>query len=269
MKRNEYEYPWKIVSQGLYGDKLILNAQSFFYLDDEARHKRERRRRMKKILSMLVISLLILSMVLVAPLTHAAEATIWTDKADYEYYETVTIFGSGFEALANVTVTIVRPDGMSDEVYAVTDDVGGFTCMHQLNGIAGTYTITATDGTNTATTTFTEAAITPKLWGYTLEPHPGWTHGDVKGYYECQWVPYKIEIESTKKDSYNLTVVVHHDYNDSTWLGLDDVRNWTMWRNGVPETPTISGLVKDGWESGIQQLQWSWNSLSMRTTSAP
>jgi len=55
-----------------------------------------------------------------------------------------------------------------------------------------------------------------------------------------------------------LTVVVHHDYNDSTWLGLDDVRNWMMWRNGVSETPTISGLVKDGWESGIQQLQWNW-----------
>jgi len=188
------------------------------------------------------------------------QATIWTDKADYEYYETVTIFGCRFEALANVTVTIVRPDGLSDTVYAVTDDVGNFTCTYQLNGIEGTYTVTATDGTNTATTTFREGAITPKLYGYTLEPSPGWTHGDVKGYYECEWVPYKVQITNTKKDSYNLTVVVHHDYNDSTWLGLDDVRNWTMWRNGVPVTlPNISGLVKDGWESGIQQLQWSWN----------
>jgi len=185
-------------------------------------------------------------------------ATIWTDKADYEYYETVSIFGSGFEALANVTVTIVRPDGASDTVCAVTDDVGNFTCTYQLNGIPGTYTVTATDGTNTATTTFREGAITPKLYGYTLEPSPGWTHGDVKGYYECEWVPYKIQITSNKKGSYQLTVVVHHDYNDSTWLGLDDVRNWMMWRNGVSETPTISGLVKDGWESGIQQLQWSW-----------
>jgi len=186
-------------------------------------------------------------------------ATIWTDKADYEYYETVTVFGSGFEALANVTVTIVRPDATSDTVYAVTDDVGNFTCTYQLNGIAGTYTVTATDGTNTATTTFREGAITPELWGYTLEPSPGWTHGDVKGYYECQWVPYKIEVTNTKKYSYQLTVVVHHDYNDSTWLGLDDVRNWTMWRNGAPvPPPTISGLVKDGWESGIQQLQWNW-----------
>jgi len=185
-------------------------------------------------------------------------ATIWTDKADYEYYENVTIFGSGFEALANVTVTIEKPDGLSDTVYAATDDIGNFTCMYLLNGIPGTYTVTATDGTNTATTTFTEGAITPKLYGYTLEPSPGWTHGDVKGYYECEWVPYKIEITNTKKNSYQLTVIVHHDYYDGTWYGLNQTRNFQMWRNGAPVIPTISGPVEDGWESGIQQLQFNW-----------
>jgi len=222
---------------------------------------------MKKILGMLVIASLMLSMVFVAPPTHAAEATIWTDKGDYAYYETVTIFGSGFEALANVTVTIVRPDKTSDGVYAVTDDTGSFTCTYQLNGIAGTYTVTATDGTNTATTTFTEGAITPELWGYNLEPHPGWTHGDVKGYYECEWVPYKIEIENAKENgvTYTLTVVVHHDYYDGTYYGLDDVRNWQMWRDGVPVTPTISGPVINGSESGIQQLQWSWTFTTTST----
>jgi len=213
---------------------------------------------MKKTLSIVVIALLMLSMTFVGPLTHAAEATIWTDKEDYEYYETVTIFGTGFQALVDINVTIVKPDETSDIVYAVSDDVGNFTCTYQLNGIIGTYTVTATDGTNTATTTFTESAITPELWGYTLEPSPKWTKGDVKGYYECEWVPYKIEIESTKKDSYQLTVVVHHDYYDGTWYGLDDDRNFQMWRNGVPETPSISGPLVNGWESRIQQLQFNW-----------
>jgi len=112
---------------------------------------------MKKISSLLVITLLVLSMIFVAPLAHATGAIIWTDKGDYGTYETVIIFGSGFETLASVTVTIVRPDGTSDTVYAVADNVGNFTCTYQLNGIEGTYTVTATDGTNTASTTFTEA----------------------------------------------------------------------------------------------------------------
>ena len=115
---------------------------------------------MKKILSMLVISLLLLSTVSFARLTHATGATIWTDKGDYGTHDTVTIFGSGFEDLATVTITVDKPDGSSDNVYAVTDNAGSFTCTYQLNGIEGTYTLTATDGTNTATTTFTEAKCT-------------------------------------------------------------------------------------------------------------
>jgi len=95
------------------------------------------------------------------PSASAEGATIWTDKPDYSSGETVTIFGSGFNASAVVTVTIERPDGTIDTVYAVADDVGSFTCTYQLDGIVGTYTVTATDGTNTATTTFTDARTAP------------------------------------------------------------------------------------------------------------
>lgn len=112
---------------------------------------------MKKILSMLVISLLVLSMIFIAPMTHATGARIWTDKANYGPGETVTIFGSGFLASAEVTITIERPNKWLDTVYAVTDNVGGFISTYTLDGIEGTYAVTATDGTNTATTTFTDA----------------------------------------------------------------------------------------------------------------
>ena len=115
---------------------------------------------MKKILSMLVISLLVLSMILVVPRTYATEAKIWTDKENYLPTEAVTIFGWGFQPLADVTVIMGKPDGTSDPVYAVTDDVGGFVCTYQLDGMEGTYTVTATDGPNTASTTFTEAKPT-------------------------------------------------------------------------------------------------------------
>ncbi|MCP8307244.1 MAG: hypothetical protein H3Z53_03685 [archaeon] len=87
---------------------------------------------------------------------EATQAVIWTDKQDYTPGETVTIFGSGFLANSDVTVTIERPDRTIDTVYALTDDFGSFTCTYQLDGIEGTYIVNATDGTNTATTTFTD-----------------------------------------------------------------------------------------------------------------
>ena len=210
----------------------------------------------------LVLSALLMLFVLLMLMSSGVHATaaVWTDKADYEAWETVTISGSGFNPNANIDVTITKPDGVVDTGSTMSNASGNFVYYYVLNGIVGTYTVTATDGTNSASTTFTEGAITPKIWGYTLEPTEGWTHGDVKGYTECQWVPYKIEITSTKTGSYELTVVVHHDYYDGAppYLGLDDVRNWMMWRNGVPETPIISGPVVDGWYSGLQQLEYNW-----------
>ena len=135
---------------------------------------------MKKILTMLVISLLVLSMMLVAPLTHATEATIWTDKANYAPDETVTIFGSNFADNTQITITITAPDSSVATIYALTDASGAFTAQHKLNGIEGIYTVTATDGTNTDSTTFTEAKPTftitiDKINGYS-SPFPTLTN---------------------------------------------------------------------------------------------
>jgi len=207
------------------------------------------------ILVILAAILLVASPVLVC---KASTAVIWTDKADYSPGETVTIFGSGFNLDANIEITITRPDGVVETDYTTSDASGEFVYYYALNGIVGTYTVTATDGTNSATTTFTDGTISVNIWGYTLLPSEGWTHGNVKGYYECQWVPYKIEVTSTKDESYTLTVVVHHDYYNGEWYGLNDVRNWQMSRNGISEDPSISGPEADGWYSGIQQLEYNW-----------
>ena len=153
----------------------------------------------------------------------ASEAVIWTDKADYTPGEIVTISGSGFNPDSTIDVSIVRPDAAVDTGSTTSNAAGEFVYYYDLDGIEGTYTVTATDGVNTASTTFTDCAIQVKLWGYTLLPSEGWTHGDVKGYYECQWVPYRIEFTSSKAESYEMTVIVHHDYFDGTWNGLDDV----------------------------------------------
>jgi hypothetical protein len=114
---------------------------------------------MKKVLfTMLALVLAVgLALPMATPVMADTGASIWTDKPDYCPEETVTIFGSGFNALADVTVTVERPDASVDTVGAVSDEAGSFTCTYQLDGIEGTYTVTATDGTNEASTEFTDA----------------------------------------------------------------------------------------------------------------
>ena len=104
------------------------------------------------------------------------EAAIWTDKADYAPGETVTIYGTNFLPNTTIIVNVTRPDGHvdssldhgTDVVYKVTvtyledgttDENGDFTAAYVLDGIEGTYNVTATDGTNTAETTFTDQTI--------------------------------------------------------------------------------------------------------------
>ena len=212
---------------------------------------------MKKIVTMLVISLLMLSTIFAIPLTRAT-ATISTDKVDYSPTETVMIYGSGFDPTATVTITVTRPDGSTNQWTLTPDSFGSFTTSYLLDGILGLYTVDATDGTNSASTTFTDKAIFSDLYGYTLlSPGPGWTKGVVKGYHEGDWVPYKIEITSSKDESYELTVTIDHDYYDGTYYALDDVRNWQMLRNDVPETPTHSGLTVV-FRTPYWEREWTW-----------
>jgi hypothetical protein len=122
----------------------------------------EEKGKMKKLFSTLVIALLMVSMALITFSARAEGATIWTDKAEYGSDETVTIFGSGF--LANAQVTITAPDSSVATIYAWTDESGGFVAYYTLDGMTGTYTVTATDGANTATTTFLEPPKVAATW---------------------------------------------------------------------------------------------------------
>lgn len=124
---------------------------------------------MKKVLFPILALILVfgLALPMATPALADTGAEIWTDKEDYAPGEMVTIFGSGFNTSADVNVTIERPDGIVDAVDALTDDSGSFTCTYQLDGIEGTYTVTVTDGTNTATTRFTDS---PKVVSVSVTP---------------------------------------------------------------------------------------------------
>jgi len=88
-------------------------------------------------------------------------ATIWTDQADYAPVDTPIIYGSGFLPNANITVSVARPEGTVNTWFTSSDDAGGFQTTYATDGLVqGTFAVTATDGTSTATTTFTDSTLT-------------------------------------------------------------------------------------------------------------
>ena len=94
-------------------------------------------------------------------ITTSGTASIWTDKEDYPPDGIPMVYGAGFTPNSNITVTVTRPDTETNTWFLISDDSGSFTITYALDGISlsdGTYTVTATDGTNTATTTFTDAS---------------------------------------------------------------------------------------------------------------
>ena len=112
---------------------------------------------MKKVLfALFALVALVIVLGLALPVQADVVPTIWTDKTDYAPEETVTIYGAGFEAGGQLTVEVTRPDGWVDAWSVTADDGGAFETSYLLDGIEGLYTVVATDGTNTATTTFTD-----------------------------------------------------------------------------------------------------------------
>ena len=104
--------------------------------------------------------------VIVDPATSVVllSPSLSTDKADYGPEQTVIITGTGFAPNAIYKIVVARPDGHVDEWSALSDGSGDLITTYQLDGIEGIYTVTATDGTNTATTTFTDAPKVEAVW---------------------------------------------------------------------------------------------------------
>jgi hypothetical protein len=116
---------------------------------------------MKKQHILIITFLILLSISVFAIMKAKAQnATIWTDKADYYPKETVTIYGTGFLPNANITVNVIKQaDGTVSSFNVISDSNGNFTTTYQIDNVgAPLYSITAADGTNTATTTFTDAS---------------------------------------------------------------------------------------------------------------
>ncbi len=127
--------------------------------------------KLKRIFAIVFISLMLVSMVsgsialgfasAETPKTQADSSKIWTDKADYHPGENVTIYGTSFLPNTIINLNVAKQnDGINTLWKSITDANGNFKTTYQIGAVgAPLYTVKATDGTNTATTTFTDPPI--------------------------------------------------------------------------------------------------------------
>ena len=112
----------------------------------------------------LSLVLLLFTMLALTPAANAAQ--ISTDQEDYGPDEIVYITGTGFNINSVINVTIVGPDGWGTDqfdtlnfpwwVYWSFTEPDRFDIGYLKTKCEGRFYVTATDGTNTATATFTD-----------------------------------------------------------------------------------------------------------------
>src|SRR6185503_9770385 len=87
------------------------------------------------------------------------EAQIFTDKLTYSPGDDVIISGMGFLANTTISLSINHPDYNIVNWDAYSDENGAFETTYRLDVFSETYTVTATDGLNSASTTFSDPSV--------------------------------------------------------------------------------------------------------------
>ncbi|MEM2941685.1 MAG: SdrD B-like domain-containing protein [Thermoproteota archaeon] len=186
---------------------------------------------MDKRYSCLPLIFLLAFTLLLGASTKYAEATaaIWTDKEDYQPYETVTIHGSGFNPQAYYDIPVVRPDGTIvkgdgsntpgwDTVQ--TDENGGFTYQYQLDGVEGLYEVRVYSATWSgdlnqlpiATTIFIDSTWNfEQLQNYKVKWSGGAINDVDSNYAEGLVVPYRYELVNQPGNTW-IYITIKYDY---------------------------------------------------------
>jgi hypothetical protein len=131
---------------------------------------------MENIKKLHIVAILILISLVISPVFYfqakAQNATIWVDKADYHIGETVRICGTAFQPNHNLAVNVTTPINGTISSFSISSDSNGnFTATYLINiGGIPLYEVTATDGTNKATTTFTDCNLSPPTCTVTINP---------------------------------------------------------------------------------------------------
>jgi hypothetical protein len=164
---------------------------------------------------------------------------ITTDRNKYGVGETMIVSGSGYTPGQSVSISVLRPDHATDYVSGViADATGNFSAEYvpSLPLVPGRYKITATDGTNSATTASTEADaaaadIDQCRNGSATNPvscvdgggSTGWVNGNVgssQGHFvEGYSIPYRMKFTGVTQGTW--TVDIGYDVEHSSKHAID------------------------------------------------
>jgi len=190
---------------------------------------------------LLVLIVSIVSSFIIIP-AFSEGAQIWTEdwqgenRTDFEPDESVYIRGSGFNE--NVQITITRPDNVVENHSTSSDENGCFLYIYTLDGMLGTYYVTATDNVNSASTTFEDSL--KHLEGYD-KAAGRWERGLLEGWKELDWVPYRIKFSSLPTGVSNFNFSVCHNNLLDNKDGIDKLRNFRVGDvNGNPVDGSVT-----------------------------
>jgi len=192
------------------------------------------------------------------------EATIWTEdvqgnvRTDFEPDENVHICGSGFNLSSLIDITITKPDNTVFQDSTSSDDNGSFVYVYQLDGMIGTYYVTATDGENSASTTFTDGLAWVKSWGPPIYPQEKDNFLDNENVYAMIKTTgggsktvriYVVENEAWK-NGVPLVDVSGDNYNVVTLVDAGEHGPFLIWQ--APTMPGGYDIVVDEDNDGIR-----------------
>ena len=205
----------------------------------------------------IIAAIVVACFALVATLT-AATAEIVTSKKHYAVGEGMVVYGAGFSRLVTITLTVERPDHLTDVVAGITTDTtGAFTATYTPPEIPGRYKFTATDGTNSATTATTGAdaigynkAVYNKKSFDDVDLNGTWTSGNAGSFYrENQWAFYQYQVTGIGDTIPSFDVVFNHFQSSTGAVFVDGFANFRACLDCTVSSNTSGssqGMLLDG-----------------------
>ena len=156
-------------------------------------------------------------------------------KTDFAPYTKVYIHGSNFLANNNVDFSVTRPDSFVENGNTISNADGSFVYEYQLDGIEGLYNVLATDGVNTAETTFTDGVnVNLDQWA---NKDNAWINGDLNpskaNYTEGEAVPFRLIITGLSVGSHYINI--NYDFTSGGIYAYDFLTKFDL-----NESPNIS-----------------------------
>src|SRR3954453_5200008 len=183
--------------------------------------------------------------------------TITSDKPDYAPGSTVTITGAGWPADERVDLRTDDDLGRtwSDTGTATTDASGGFTYRFPLpNNFIAQYRTTATDGVNTAETTFTDAATTlqgqsnPPCTGSAGGCDSGWDPGNLSGWAENNLIPMRAKLTGGfTNEPFKISFDRSLNSSAGTTFGIETLTNFAAGTGVTITTPSTCDTTGPVW----------------------